>query len=61
MTMFRYSMNTAAISLVAVLVLAGCAHKVAVPAEGKPLNWIPAQAMEQCKAQPDFPGCHESR
>lgn len=38
--------------------LACCAHKVAVPAEGPVLKGVPAQAIEQCQAQPNFPGCN---
>jgi hypothetical protein len=36
--------------------LTGCAQH-AVPAEGAVLHGIPAQAVEQCKAQPDSAWC----
>lgn len=50
----------ALIALIFVLmlcVLFGCAQQHAVTAEGAVLTGIPAQAVEQCKAQPDSAWC----
>ena len=43
--------------LAVLLVLSGCSHKIAVPREGRHLGSVPVQEIEQCRAQPDFPGC----
>lgn len=43
--------------LAIVLVLSACAHKVAIPREGRHLGSVPIQEIEQCRAQPDYPGC----
>lgn len=43
----------------AVLMLASCAQRVAVPAEGPILKGEPDQAREQCEAQPLSAWCHK--
>lgn len=43
--------------LAIVVVLASCAPKIAIPREGRHLGGVPQQEIEQCRAQPDFPGC----
>jgi hypothetical protein len=45
------------ILLLIIGILASCTHKIAVPHEGPHLGSVPIQEIEQCKAQPDFPGC----
>lgn len=46
-----------ALLMAILLVAASCTHKIAVPREGRHLGSVPIQEIEQCRAQPDFPGC----
>lgn len=47
----------AVLAIILLLLLSGCTTKVAIPREGRHLGSVPIQEIEQCRAQPDFPGC----